>query len=357
MAFKFIPKEKKDILVHPGVKKHRKAQAELVVLFDYLRRKHPTVEEPMAIDDANPEQVKITRRITSVDSVPNIKMKSAVKLLKMTPGEGSRGGRGANNQGNAFEMQLQQDIMRWVRGEPIQNKAHATFIEEFVKYYKLTILDEVVVIPEGALNKKRPLIVQGDSLFIGTAGDPNIGATVTDLTVTTEAPKRRIYLSLKLGPTVSFFNVGVGKKLIGKEIFNGKIENEEGKKILKFFGIDEKKFIDVFQGKNKVMKPDNTFSQVNKGRLTAFIKSGIGHGYHLVHFLNNKIVHFEMTKKMLEQSSKPLSLDIVYGGAGGESKRVDMIVETPEFKLKFNLRNKTGGMNPNSMVADYKKKH
>lgn len=360
MAYNFIPESKKDILTKPELKQNKKAQAELVVLFDYLRKHHPDVPAPIAINPSAPKTVKVTRKITSVMPVPSIKRATGIREVTMTPGEGSRGGRGTANRGNAFEQQLQADIMSWVRGDPIKNTAHATFIEEFVNHYQLTVMDRVEVIPEGALNKRRPLLVQGDAVYVGTSGDPNIGKVVTDLTVDTETKKgtqRVIYLSLKYGPTVTFFNAGIASYITSEDFKKGKIENKDGKAILKLFGIDEQKFLGVFTGSKNTPKPESTFSTINKGRLTALIKSGIGHGYHLVHFLNNKIEHFEMTKQMLELSSKPMSVEVLYGGVSGDAKRVDINVETTKFTLKFNMRNKQGGVNPNFLLCDYKKKH
>lgn len=360
MAYNFIPTTKKEILVQPEFVRAKKAQAHVVVLFEYLRRQFREIEDPIALDPSNPTQVKVTRKITSVLPVPTLLRNAGVSGIRVTPGEGSRGNRGAGNRGNAFEQQLQDDIMRWVEGVPIKNTAHAAFIEEFVNYYKITKFDTVEVIPEGALNQKRPLIIQGEALFVGSATDPDIGKTVTDLTVKTEDVKKKsrtIYLSLKYGATVTFFNVGIAKFITATDFQQGKISSPEGKQILKLFGLDEKKFLDTFSNSGKIYPPENVTSKINKGRLTAFIKSGIGYGYHLVHLLNNRIDHFEMTKQFLEKSSQPQSVQILYGGASGNAKRVDILVETANFKLKFNLRNKAGGINPNFILCDYKKKH
>lgn len=360
MAYNFIPETKKEILTKPELKQAAKSQAEILVLFEYLRKEFSEITSPIALNPSAPNMVKVTRRITSAMPVPTIMRNAKLKQLKVSPGEGSRGGRGTENRGNAFEVQLQQDIMNWVEGNPIKTVAHATFIEELVSYYKITKFDKVVVVPEGALNKKRPIVINGDAVFVGTASDPNIGDIVTDLTVNTENTKgkeRTIYLSLKYGSTVTLFNVGIAKYITDENFKKKNISSAEGKTLLKLFGIDEKKFIDTFTNSGKMYAPENVTSKINKGRLTAFIKSGMGYGYHLVHFLNNKIEHFEMTKQMLEKSSQPQSVQILYGGASGNAKRVDILVETPTFKLKFNFRNKAGGLNPNFIMCDYKKKH
>ena len=362
MAYNFIPTTKKEILVKPEFLRVKKTQGHVLILFQYLRRQFRDIEDPIALDPSNPTQVKVTRKITSVMPVPTLLRNAGVSGIRVTPGEGSRGNRGAGNRGNAFEQQMQEDIMRWVKGVPIINDAHAAFIEEFVNYYKITKFDKVEVIPEGALNQKRPLIIQGESIFVGSSSDPDIGKTVTDLTVETETQDikktgRTIYLSLKYGGTVTFFNVGIAKFITAIDFQQGKISSAEGKQILNLFGLDEKKFLDTFSNSGKIYAPENVTSKINKGRLTAFIKSGIGYGYHLVHLLNNRIEHFEMTKQFLEKSSQPQSVKILYGGASGNAKRVDILVETANFKLKFNLRNKAGGINPNFILCDYKKKH
>ena len=360
MAYNFIPEEKKDILVHPDLKRNKGVQAELVVLFDYLRKHHPGIEKPIAINPTSLKTVKVTRKITSVVPVATIKRSAGLKQVGISPGEGSRGGRGTENKGNAFEQQLLDDIKRWTQGEPIRNPAHSTFIKEFVDHYNLTSLDKVKIIPEGYRNTKRPIIVRGDAVYVGTAGDPDIGEVITDITVKEQIPnkpERTIYLSLKYGPTVTLFNAGIASYITSEDFKKGNIQDKDGKTILKLFGIDEKKFLDVFTGMKTTPKPEDTFSIINKGRLTALIKSGMGYGYHLVHFLNNKIVHFEMTKQKLEQVSRPMTAEVLYGGVSGTAKRVDINVETPGFYLKFNMRNKQGGVNPTFLLCDYKKKH
>ena len=99
-------------------------------------------------------------------------------------------------------------------------------------------------------------------------------------------------------------------------------------------------------------------NKVNRGRLIAFMKSGIGWGYHLAHFLNNKIEHNEMTNIFLESASKPESVIVNYGGATGDGKRVDILVETPKYRFKLNFRNKQGtGSLPTHIMSDYKAKH
>ncbi len=363
MAFNFIPATLKDILQKSEYKNAKQSQAEIVVLFNYLRTKYPNIESPLALDPGKPNTVKITRTITSGESVNTIKRATKVKIISITPGEGSRGGRGAGNRGNAFEQQLERDIMAWVRGDPIQNTAHATFIEEFVKHYKLTIIDKIVVINEAALNKRRPLQFNGDAVTIGNTSSFNIGDVVTDITVestNTKQVSRTIYLSLKYGPTVSFFNVGIGTIFSGDDFKMRKSTDGRGKTLLKLFGLEQESFFRSFEStaKNRPKLHEvNVTQKINKGRLIAFLKSSIGFGYHLVHFLNNRIEHQEMTNRFLESAAIPQSVIVKYGGASGDALRVDIFIETPMYSFKINLRNKQGGVKPTHIMSDYKAKH
>ena len=89
----------------------------------------------------------------------------------------------------------------------------------------------------GGLNQRRPLVFQGDQVYIGKAGDPYIGPTVTDITV--KSDKGPVYLSLKATGTVTFFNAGVTKYLIADEMkkFNT-VKNPQGKALLKMLGLN-----------------------------------------------------------------------------------------------------------------------
>jgi hypothetical protein len=169
---------------------------------------------------------------------------------------------------------------------------------------------------------------------------------------------KEIYLSLKMGSTVTFFNAGVARIITPKEIQAGLISNENALALFKMFGVDNAKFCQVFEGYSGSEAKDetvNTFQMLNKNILTNFIKSGIGHGYHMVHKTGKDIHHFPIDRNFLEKASQPMSCEVRY--PVGVAKRIDINVETPVFQFKFNIRNKQGGIYPSHIMADYKIKH
>ena len=96
---------------------------------------------------------------------------------------------------------------------------------------------------------KRPIVFGSDIIVkadkqVGL----NIGPIVTDLTLM-DSGKIKVYLSLKLGGTTTFFNAGVKTVLTTDEIKANKIKNPQGNRLLKMFGIDKNLFADVFNGK------------------------------------------------------------------------------------------------------------
>ena len=107
-----------------------------------------------------------------------------------------------------------------------------------------------------------------------------------------------IYLSLKLGGTTTFFNVGTKTKLTKREIENGEIFNTDGKKLLNLFGIDNKRFCTIFN-------PDvKTESGIVNGRpdanaLSHLLESGIGFGYHVIHKTSRGIISKKHIKEIL----------------------------------------------------------
>ena len=351
MAFNFIPKSSEEI-----AKKSLQTGSEIINLYDYLVKKQPSIKDPLAIDVAKPKTIKIMRDLSAKFTIRELNRYAP--NLNLSWGNGSRGGAGTMNRGNLFETELEDDLNRYINegldakfGDSINKK----FITEFAKQYSLHE-GTLKIKGMGALNQKRSLQFQGDQPLIGGANF-NIGSTVTDITVNHSG--RDIFLSLKLGGTVTFFNAGVSTILNQREMQTGMVSNRQGIAVLDLFGIDNVKFCKVFNNYGKGLPveitTENTFSKINISKLKKFIMSGIGYGYHLVHKERNTIHHMNISESDLSKFSTPSSCMVRY--PIGEAKRIDIFVETPKFSLKFNIRNKQGGLYPSHIMSDYKTKH
>ena len=352
MSFNFIPDNTKDFETLSDFKDQKE-------LFLYLREHYPKIKDPIAIDLSQKNHVKVTRGLQGLFN-PSTFRKSP--KLKISFGEGSRGNRGSANRGNGFETSYLGDIHYWIEGKKIDTQIEKS-IEKIFALNKITSRDVVRVIAEGANNKARPLIFSGENIYIGTASDPNVGAVLTDLTIvdaTIETEKKNVYLSLKLGKTVTFFNSGIKTVLTKDDIKSGTIKSEKGIALLNMFGINHTRFCSVFNAYDKEKAihyhEEDTTSTINKSILTKFIKSGIGYGYTMVHNINSSIDVYLIDKAYLDTASVPQSCKVFYGGKSGDAKRVDMVVETPKYVLKFNIRDKNGGIYPSHILCDYKKK-
>ena len=189
----------------------------------------------------------------------------------------------------------------------------------------------------------------------------DVGPTVTDITLKTD--KGPMYLSLKMGGTVTFFNAGVMKYLTKADIESGTIRQKEGKALLDTLGIDHQMFVDVFQkydpkaGKAAKKEIDVT-TKVNKARLIDFLASGVGYGYYLIHAASptkDSVTEFYIDKKDVMNYVQPQRVIVQYP-TGGSAKRIDVLIETPKFTFKVNIRNKQGGTYPSHVMCDYKVK-
>ena len=379
MAYDFIPTKASEIYGHVKLKNSVSQASEMVNVFDFLREKDPKIEDPVAID----VEKKSLKILPAFEKKVNLSvLKSKLKLkIKIDFGRGSRGiankssgvmkpgkasEEGSSNKGIIFEKDLTKALNDHFRGETLTTqkykKPFIDCIHEIEKQYKLKNKD-VQIIPEGALNKRRPVSFVGENIYIG-GSNFNIGSTVTDITLKSQDDKKRtdyVYLSLKYGPKVTFFNAGVGKILPKTDLEKGIIDNNQGKALLDMFGIKTSLFTSVFDPKVKKVatSPVDTFKDIDITKLKNLIKSGVGYGYHLVHMASNgQIHHIEMTQSQLEKASTPQSCKVLYGGSTGQAKRVDILVETPMFKLIFNFRNKArGGVYPSHLMCDYTIKH
>jgi len=366
MAFSFIPKSVGDIEANTelrGQDKERLIKAFKTFISLTSKNGKPEMEDPFAIDVKSPKMVKIHRSFTGeVD----IKTLSESFDTNFTFGNGSRGNLGANNRGSLFERRLAADFDLYSRIRNPDNSEYfyKKFIEGFHYNYAKGKVRDIVVIPEGALNKRRPLRFSGDTAFIEKPHtDANIGSTVTDITV--KMDNEPVYISCKLGGTVTFFNIGITKYLTQADILAGEIKSREGRILLGIFGINPIWFASVFKAaadtstKNSVPMPkqlvQDVTGSINKGKTQNFLLSGIGYGYHLVHAksaTSHELEHLVMEEAEAQRYVKINKMVVKYPAAGS-AKRVDVMIDTPKFEFKLNFRNKTGGVLPTHLMCDY----
>lgn len=349
MAYDLIPTEVSDILNKIS---HDAAQEASAVLLQ-LQKKFPSIKDPIAMDPTKPKEIKITRKLSeSLDIKP---LQKQFTKLKLSFGEGSRGGRGAQNKGNLFERELADDIEAWWRGEEVSSDANADLINDLIAQYGIDTWKELYVDAEGAENKPRPLMINGKSVLV-SPGLEDIGAVVTDITLRkgkTKSSPGGVYLSLKYSGTVTFFNAGTKKYLTDTELQSGLIKNIGGLALLNLFGIDNALFCAVFNGTMKRGSTVNTTQKVNKALLENLIKSGIGYGFHMVHKKGSTIISKVVDQAYRDAASKVQSVIVFYGGKTGSGARVDIEVKTPKYILKFNFRNKQGGKYISHLMCDY----
>lgn len=187
MAYDFIPTSSKDIERARVFKSD-----EYSSLLEYLLKKYKSIKDPIALSKSPKEikNVKVTRKLQAVCDLKKTIRELNIKDIKISFGEGSRGGRGVKNKGGAFEEQFERDLnVWWSDRDDYNNRNLKKVIEEISKHYNWTKLKTFEVIPEGELNQRRPLVFVGKNAYIGTASDPNIGKTVTDVTVDTDKEK------------------------------------------------------------------------------------------------------------------------------------------------------------------------
>lgn len=268
----------------------------------------------------------------------------------------------SKNKGNAFETYFLKEIQQYiVAGEATAN------VKRLMKLIGPNIVD---VKADGALNQKRPIQFNNGTITCGnTTKDFNIGSTVTDITVLTnnKGKKKKEYLSLKYGSSVTFVNAGISKFLTKEEIAKSHIVNEKGKLLLDLFEINDKEFCDAFN--NYSRKPTDKKSKSSKKmvnitkklngdpKFETFIKSVIGYGYILVHQIGKEVHFVDMrNENVLNNMIDVKSAVILYPEDGG-AKRVDVEIDMEGISLKINFRNKSGGIYPSHIMCDYKLNH
>lgn len=358
-AFTVFPKSEEEI-ENPKVKEIFK------VIKQYPNLK---LEDPIVLDPTKSQTVKISRSLQRDSQF--IEFLSDKLGIKLNPtsggkyegiiikwGEGSRGGRGAQSKGLAFERELEADLTLYnTEGITEENKSKFKYPGIIIEISKEIGIKpgNFTVKPEGGKNQSRPLKFEGGNPVVGFSAG-SAAATLTDLTVI--KGDTSYYLSAKFGSTLTFFNSGVTKIFPTDEIKAGEITNSDGKALLETFGIDNKTFCRVFNeyGKTNFSQESGPSPQYSQPKIKGLVKSGIGEGYYMVHGGTKGDQFYEIDNSYADVASDTSSPDIYYGGLNGDGKRIDIIFESPTYKFKVNIRNKAGGLYPTHIMCDYRKK-
>lgn len=357
MAYTFFPKSASEIQTELKAANQPKV-SEIMDVFAWVKAKYPEIETPINIDPSSLTTINVTRMLEGDVDLGAIKRYTKISKIKLKFGNGSSGNRGVNNRGNLFEPQFAKALMNWWEGIKITDNKTLAAILDLDATYNLRQYKKIEIVQEGSLNKKRPLVYDPNVIITapGSKGNNDIGSVVTDLTLMGD-DKVIAYLSLKLGTTATFFNVGVKTVLTTKEIQSGLIENENGKKLLDLFNIKSPLFCDVFNGKlEKGFVEDvwTNMSSAQQTNLKKLLESGIGHGYHVIHKLSSEIKSIKIDKTYMQKAATPTSCKVYYGGKTGVGKRVDIEIETKKYKLKLNLRDTQGaGGYPTRLMGDF----
>ena len=337
--------------------------ADIVELFNYLSKKFKQVTTPINIDVQTLGMVNVSRELQGMIETKDIVQEVGLKKIKIKFGAGSAGNRGVKNRGNLFENTFAKAIRdSWDSQKKSINPAIAKAVDNLAEIYHFDKLKGLIVKEEGAMNVKRPLKFQPGPYITSPTNTLDIGKTVTDLTlheaknISQARPSNVVgYLSLKLGGTTTFFNIGIRTILTPDEIKTGTVRNADGIRLLKMLGIDNQTFCKIFNGRLKKGIKTNTFGTANRRYLETFLQSGIGYGFCVVHQLNaNKIKTFKIDKQYMQRAAKPMSCDVYYGGKTGTGKRVDIEIKTPLYLFKLNMRDTQGKDGyPTRLMGDF----
>jgi len=351
-AYTFFPTSEEEISNTLADWAHENV-ADVINLFNYLKGKGD--ETPINIDLKKTKDINVSRTFKGDYNISDIKSSADLQTVRIKFGNGSKGNRGANNRGNAFETSFAAALNKWfAEGVGVVDDSEILdAILDLDKTYKLSESKWLKVNVVGGENTKRPLDFSGKIKITNTKGSgKDIGNSVTDITLEKDDGEK-IYLSLKFETTTTFFNVGIRTKLRQAEIDKGEIKDTDGKKLLKLFGIDNERFCTIFNDKVKT-DGGKVITRPNAAAMKELLESGIGYGYHVIHKMRGKVLSKKMDETAMKAAAKVGTCTVHYGGKTGKGKRVDMELSSPYYKFKLNIRDTQGKDGyPTRMMCDF----
>jgi len=304
------------------------------------------------------------------------------KKIPSFGGQGAQGGGKTLNKGNLFEQYFYEDAVKVLEGATKGSRFIPTILEmNKVLEKRLGKAMGMVegdpkfkgVLEEGSANKSRPLAYSGGSLVVAAEGNvtEDMGSTLTDITFQYGKTLTPVYLSLKFGPTLTFFNTGVGGRngpllFTEKEISELRVTTDAGLDFLKMFGMADdqdaiKKFCKSFVDYPRTAPiKDHIFTPTTfePSAIKKLLRSGIGYGYWMVHNTKDTTIDwYEIDKQYMKDAATiDGGVTIYYGRMNGMGKGVNMTCSSGHYNFTFNIRNKQGGTYPTHIMCDYKKK-
>jgi len=304
------------------------------------------------------------------------------KKIPSFGGQGAQGGGKTLNKGTQFEQFFYADAVKVLEGAtgglrfiPTILEMNNMFEKKLGKAMGMVEGDPKFkgVLEEGSQNKSRPLAYSGGSLVVAAEGNvtEDMGSTLTDITFQYGSSLTPVYLSLKYGPTLTFFNTGVGGRngpllFTEKEISEYRVTTDGGLTFLKMFGMadDEdaiKKFCESFVNYPRTTAiKDHIFTPTTfqPAAIKKLLRSGIGYGYWMVHNTKGTTIdYYEISEKYMKEAATITSgITVYYGRMNGMGKGVNMTCSSKHYNFTFNIRNKQGGTYPTHIMCDYKKK-
>ena len=117
MAYNVIPKTFEE--AGKAVKHMDQTRAsEALRLFNVLTERYGNIlPDPIAFDPSNKSVCKISRQLVGTFTIREIKNQLKIKNLQPDFGNGSRGNRGAANQGGLFEREMENLLNDWIENQ------------------------------------------------------------------------------------------------------------------------------------------------------------------------------------------------------------------------------------------------
>ena len=333
----------------------------------------------------NSKSIKFGVGIKGVVKEKTITLTKFKKTEDIVPGAAP--GQKKVNKGTQFEEHFYEDALKVLESK--KGNRFIPFIKNFNMMMTKKLKEGIVnievtgskgqdskfsgVLEEGSKNQSRPLKqANGNGLIVAggasNGNGNNIGSVLTDITFQYGEDKKPVYLSLKYGPTLTFFNSGVrgknGPKLFTpEEIKKGVITTAGGLAFLKMFGIDDNqnmlKFCNSFREypRKKPIPGHKVKVTPNKDAIKKLLKSGIGYGYWMIHNTRGTTIDsYEITETYMNKASNITGdVTVYFGRMNGKGKGVNITCSSAYYNFIFNVRNKQGKLYPSHVMCDYKK--